>query len=362
MNTPLKKASILLSLIVMATLSLKCDHKAEPETIASTEIIQEESDFNIDEDVVLREPVVFITGDDSSSDTYYTNARNYFEQQKVEIVNGTYSIEEIINWLNTNADDLPYGEIHIVNKGNPFKGLSLETVVNGETVTEESLKMKLKEGELPILENAITSRSKIIFHANGLGTNKNLMDALKNTFSAQDSPKVIASAYYSIFNGEFSNHFLAKPYYVFYPTANSPGKVDLSKELAKKYPNEKDIDWYEAIYNETERYIGEAYYTQQTVPVKFELDYHNSDDEVPTFEIQEEIMDFIEQRAELYEAFKELNIPLEKFRWSFKVKNSVLTIKGKSTVITVLKPLIKPYGELQHIEPNTNNKRLYAMK
>ena len=55
MNTPLKKASILLSLIVMATLSLKCDHKAEPEIIASTEIIQEKTDFNIDEDVVLRE-------------------------------------------------------------------------------------------------------------------------------------------------------------------------------------------------------------------------------------------------------------------------------------------------------------------
>jgi hypothetical protein len=362
MNTPLKKASILFSLIVMATLSLKCDHKTEPEIIVSTDINQEETDYSIDEDVVLREPVVFITGNDTSSDNYYTNARNYFEQRKVEVVNGKYSLEEIINWLNNNADDLPYGEIHIVNKSNPFKGLTLETVVNGELVTKENLQEINNEGKLPILEDAITSNSKIIFHANGLGNNKELMNVLKNTFSANNSPKVVASAYYSIFNGEFSNHFLAKPYYVFYPTANSPGKVDLSKEIAKKYPNEKDIDWNEAIYNETERFIGEAYYTQQNIPVKFELDYHNSDDEIPTFEIQEEIMDFIEQRTELYAEFQKLNIPLEKFRWSYKLKNSVLTIKGKSTVITILKPLIKQYGELQHIEPDTNNKRLYAMK
>jgi len=129
--------------------------------------------------------------------------------------------------------------------------------------------------------------------------------------------------------------------------------------LQKKYPGEKDIDWFEALNNEEERFVGEAYTTQFTIPVKFVLDYHNSDEEVPNFENQEEVMDFIEQ--ELYLEIEKLEIPLEKFRWMYVVKNSKLTITGKTTGLVVLKPLIKPYGELQHIAPDTNNKRLYAM-
>jgi hypothetical protein len=148
---------------------------------------------------------------------------------------------------------------------------------------------------------------------------------------------------------------------VFYPTANSPGKIDLSKEIAKKYPEEKDIDWYDALNNEKERYIGEAYTNQFSIPVKFELDYHNSDDEVPSFENQEEIIQFIQLKESLYADFVKLQIPLNKFRWTYTIKNSSLTISGNTTGLIVLKPLIKPYGELQHIEPDTNNKRLYAM-
>ncbi|MDD7913904.1 hypothetical protein [Polaribacter ponticola] len=187
------------------------------------------------------------------------------------------------------------------------------------------------------------------------------MDTFKDAFCADELPNVVASPYYSIFNGEFTKHYLAKPHYIFYPTAYSPGKVDLSKEIAKKYPEEKDINWYDALNNEEERFVGEAYTTQFTIPVKFELDYHNSDDEVPTFEFEEEVMDFIEQQEGLYLEIKKLNIPLEKFRWTWNLKNSKLTIKGKTTGLVVLKPLIKQYGELEHIQPDTNNKRLYAM-
>ncbi len=239
--------------------------------------------------------------------------------------------------------------------------MTLETLVNGEKVTTESLRRNITKGELPILNESINANSKIIFHANGLAENTDLMSTLKDAFCADELPNVVASPYYSIFNGEFSKHYLAKPFYVFYPTANSPGKTDLSKEIAKKYPEEKDIDWYDALNNEEERFVGEAYTTQFTIPVKFQLDYHNSDDEVPTFESQEEVMDFIEQQENLYSDIQKLNIPLEKFRWTWNTKNSTLTIKGKSTGLIVLKPLIKPYGELEHIKPDTSNKRLYAM-
>ena len=308
------------------------------------------------------EPIVFITGFDKGKETFYNDARNYFKDLDYKIIEDQYSLEEIINWLNNNETELSYGEIHIVNKSDSFKGMTLETLVRGDKVTSETLRRVITKGELPILNESVDSSTKIILHANGLGENSELMSTFKDAFFAEELPTVIASPYYSIFNGEFSKHYLAKAYFVFYPTANSPGKIDLSKEIARKYTNEKDIDWYDALKNYEERYVGEAYTTQLTIPVKFDLDYHNSDEAMPNFNLQEEVIEFIRQKEELYSEIKKLNIPIEKFKWSWKVKNSSLTIKGNTTCLTVLKPLIKPYGELEHVKPDTKNKRLYAMK
>ncbi len=309
-----------------------------------------------------RKPIVFIAGYDKNDSKFYDSARVYFKEMNYQIINEEYSLEEIINWMNNNANENPYGDVHIVNYSNPFKGMNLETVVNGDKVTVESLQENIKKGTLPNLKKAINTNTKIVFHSNGLGENAELLKNLKQVFSTDVVPKVVASPYYNVFDGEFSNHYLAQPYYVFYPTANSPGKVDLSKEIAKKYPTEREIDWFSALTNERERYIGEPYTQQFSVPVKLELDYINSDSEIPTFVMQEELMDFIANDEDLMKKMNRLNIPVEKFRWTYKIKDSKLIIKGKTSVLCILKPLTKPYGNLEHIKPDTNNKRLYAMK
>ena len=363
MNTLIRKTVLASTLILASSLFVNCNQK---ETIKENKLatLAIESSINFDEKkaVKTRNPIVFITGYDKGADNYYNNARAFFKEKQFQVIEDQYSIEEIINWLNKNESKNPYGEIHIVNKSNPFKGMSLETVVKGEKVTAETLRKNITKGTLPILKESVNANSKIIFHANGLGKNKELMNTFKDAFCADELPNVVASPYYSVFNGEFTKHYLAKPHYVFYPTANSPGKVDLSKELAKKYSDEKDINWLDALNNDEERFVGEAYTTQFTIPVKFELDYHNSDEKAPVFESQEEIMDFIEQQEVLFFEIEKLNISIDKFRWSYSMKNSKLTIVGKTTGLTILKPLIKPYGELKHITPDTNNKRLYAMK
>ena len=363
MRTIFKLSVLGVALAISTSMFVNCDNaNTKRQPVAIVETPEETIELNSKEEVSVRNPLVFITGFDKGSETYYNNARAYFRSQNMEIVEGQYSIEEIISWLNNNAGSSVYGDIHIVNKSNPFVGLSLETTIKGDYVNAESLRKSITKGTLPILGNSVTSNSRIVFHADGLSENTDLVATLKDAFCSEELPSVVTTSYHSIFDGEFSQHYLAKPYYVFYPTAHSPGKVDLSKEIAKKYPNEKDINWYDALNNESERFIGEAYYTQYTIPVKFELDYHNSDDEMPTFTMQEEIMDFIDANEYLISEMEKLNIPLEKFRWSYSVKNSTLTIKGKTSVLCVLKPLIKPYGELEHVEPDTTNKRLYAMK
>ena len=308
-----------------------------------------------------RKPIVFIAGYDKGNSKFYDSARTYFKEKNYQIINEEYSLEEIITWMNNNANENPYGDVHIVNYSNPFKGMNLETVVNGDKVTTESLQKSISKKTLPNLKKVINTNTKIVFHSNSLGKNTELLKNLKQVFSTDQIPQIIASPFYNVFDGEFSNHYLAQPYYVFYPTANSPGKVDLSKEIAKKYPTEREIDWFSALTNERERYIGEPYTKQFSVPVKLEVDYLHSDNEIPTFLMQEELMDFIANDEDLMKKMNKLNISVDKFRWTYKIKDSKLIIKGKTSVLCVLKPLTKPYGNLEHIKPDTNNKRLYAM-
>ena len=364
MRTFLKKSVFIASLIILSSPFISCDKKEiqtkkQPTIVAENIFPKEEK---VDTKIKSRNPIVFIAGFDKGNETFYSNARTYFQEKGHKVIDGQYSLEEIITWLNKNANKNPYGEVHIVNQSNPYKGMNLETIVRGEKITTETLRKSITQGTLPSLKNVVNNNTKIVFHASGLVENTALLKTLKDAFSAKNLPKVVASPYHTIFGGKFSNHYLAQPYYVFYPTSKSPGKTDLSKEIAKKYPEEKDINWYDALNNEEERYVGEAYTKQFSIPIKWEFGYHNTDDEMPIFTMQEEVMDWIEQQPELMVELNKYNISVDKFRWNWSVKNSTLTIRGRTTGLLVLKPLIKPYGDLKHIEPDTSNKRLYAMK
>lgn len=52
------------------------------------------------EEIIYRNPIVFITGVDKGSSLYYADARNYFQEKEYQIIEDQYSIEEIITWLN----------------------------------------------------------------------------------------------------------------------------------------------------------------------------------------------------------------------------------------------------------------------
>lgn len=363
MRTFLKKSAFVTAVFLASSAFVSCDSPATKNKKET--VIVADNVIPILEDIketVYQKPIVFIAGFDNGTETFYFDARSYFEEKGLKIIDGQYSLEEIIVWLNENGNQQPFSEIHIVNKSNPYKGMNLETIVRGDKITSETLRRTITQGTLPKLKNVVNSNSKIIFHTSGLLENKALLKTLKDAFHAAENPKVIASSYYTIFGGKFSNHYLAQPYYIFYPTAHSPGKTDLSKEIAKKYPEEKDIDWYDALNNEEERYVGEAYTTQFTIPIKWEFDYFNSDNEMPKFTIAEEVMDWIETQDELLSELEKYNISVEKFRWNWSIKGSILVIRGRTSALCVLKPLIKPYGDLKHIEPDTSNKRLYAIK
>ena len=129
MKKTIKKASIVLGVILIASSITSCTTKNKEvvPTIATTQLA---TVTKTKEKVVeTRKPLVFITGIDSGKNTFYKSARTYFKEKNYEVVDYAFSMQEIFTWLNKNHQNKNYGDIHIVAHSNPWRGLSLETVI-----------------------------------------------------------------------------------------------------------------------------------------------------------------------------------------------------------------------------------------
>jgi len=284
--------------------------------------------------------VVFIAGYDEGDNTYYSNAKKYYETKGMMVVDTLFSLEEILIWLNENSNqEIVYDEIHIVAHSNPWLGMSLQTTSTGERITLKTLKEASDKSKLPKLNKVINQETKIIFHSCGLGQNRPLLQALKAVFTVEEAPKVYASAFFNIYSGKFAPHYLAKPYYNFYPTAESEGPAALADEFKKLY-NQTNIDWRNAIENREETRIGEAYSYKFNIPVEWEVTF-DAETEIPELNDRDAIMDFVSDAPEMTEALYQLNIPLEKYRWKSEIRGNTLIIKGKTTVLCVLEPILE---------------------
>lgn len=347
MNTRKTKKIGFVGLVL--AMCIACSPKQNVNDVAET--------FETD-DVATQQSVVFIAGYDEGSSTYYTDAKKHFQEQHYKIVDDAFSLQEIIAWLNKNHNGQDYKEIHIINKGNSKKGLSLETTIHGELLSETSLLNCLKEDKLPKLENVLAEDSKLIFHTSELGKNKQLLQTLKQTFTANHQPKVYATPHAMVFNGQFQKHFLAKVFYGYYPTAQSPGNIDLSKQFIRKYPLE-NIHWLDAIRTREEHEPGKPFSYKFNIPIRWEVTF-SDDEDVPSLTGSNEIMDWIEANESYNNQLKDMGIDVEKFRWSAYQKGQKVIIKGKTTVVCVLKPIMQRNNPLSYVRTEIDNERYYT--
>ena len=305
-------------------------------------------------DNIQTQSVVFITGIDTDDNTFYSNAKAHFTHGKLMIVEDINTIEDIILWLNANADNKNYENIHIVSHSNAWRGMALKTCENGERITYKTLKSK----SFPKLENGVTEQTNIIFHSCGLGANKQLMKGLKTIFTTDVTPNLYASEFFNVFGGKYASHYLAQPFYIFYPTAHSPGNRALSEEIAHSYPSVA-IDWVAAFGTRKETGAGVPYSYRFNIPVDWDIMFDSIND-IPELNSADAIMDFILENEDLSLALFELGIPMEKFRWDSKIKNNILTINGKTTVLCVLNPVMDSYDPAEYSVPEVTHPRLYT--
>lgn len=303
---------------------------------------------------IQKQSVVFIAGLDEDDNTFYEHAKAHFSQQNFTIVEDLQSLEAIILWLNKHAEDKSYDQIHIVSQRHPWLGMALTTFDGGGRITASSL----HSDTLPKPKQGITEKTDIIFHASGLGTDNDMMKGLKGIFSSDISPRLYASKYVTIFGGKYASHYLAEPFYVFYPTGHSPGNTTLSKELSLKYEN-ANLDWLTAMDTREETTPGAIYSYRFDVPIFWEIVFEDAS-EIPKLENKEAILDYILETDKLSFDLYELGIPMAKFRWTSSSDGNTLKIEGKTTVLTVLMPLMNNYDPAEYTVPDIAHSRLYS--
>ncbi|MFT7073459.1 MAG: hypothetical protein ACJA1Z_002103 [Patiriisocius sp.] len=247
--------------------------------------------------------------------------RSYFKNKTFNVVEGFYSLEEMITYFN--KQELSHQEIHIVSHRNPWAGISLKTSKEGVGVSVNSI----SQTALPKLKNNSTCEKIIVFHSGGLGESKALLFKLKEVFRARTSTKIGASKYFNVFGGKYADHYLAKPYYVFYPTAYSPGPMSLSQEIKTQCPMNQ-IDWFTALKAREETALDQVFSHRFNIPIEYEFQFSKKQD-IPTLKDKDAVMDFVSEEEQLAMVLYDLGIPIEKYRWSTKTKGNELKIEGK---------------------------------
>jgi hypothetical protein len=323
--------------------------------IAMTDVLHE---YTEETDAVLKgSTIVFIAGFDEGDSAYYAQASSYFKNKNLKVVEGLYSLEEIIAWLNAYENKLT--EIHIVSHSNPWRGMALQTKQEGPRITQETLQQALAERQWPKAPENMDENTHIIFHSCGLGNNTPLLSLLQKVFSNSKTPQVLASPYFNVFGGKYAAHYIARPYYVFYPTAHSPGPLALAQEMRTSYPNKK-IDWFTALKTREETTIGTPYSYRFNIPVTWQFEFETVSD-IPSLEAKNDIKAFIQEDPAIMEAMAALEIPIDTFRWQTKVRGNILTIHGKTTVLSVLEPVMNEQDSGAYLFPEATNRAIYTI-
>ena len=352
----MKSAITLVILSIICLFSCQKANLNEDENVAtasSVASIANDDNRNMDQGT----SIVFIAGFDEDDNIYYANASTHFKQQGYFVVQGLYSLNEIVEYLDLHQSGKSYAKIHIVSHSNPWRGMSLKTIKDGERITAKSLDTYLKTHKRRLIKG-ISNDTNIIFHSCGLGENTALLTQLKKVFHQSTQPQLIASSYFNVFGGKYAAHYLAKPYYVFYPTGQSKGPLALSKEIATDHPD-KQINWREALAIREEPALGEVYSYRFNIPVTWDIKFTNTS-EMPQLETPDDIMDFIAEDETMATTLFEMKIPLEKYRWTIKVKENVLKISGKTTALCVLEPVMNLEDVGNYATLNISDKKLYT--
>lgn len=308
-----------------------------------------------------RQNITFIMGKDKDADNpYYKAAENYYRyhpEAKTEwLITHLHSLKEVRDYLDKHAKG-KWGAINLVVHSNEWTGIGVKVVRDGQRATVQSIQDALNAGHFPPLpESVIDADTELLVHACALGKNEKLLEAISLAFGgeAAGSPLVRSSKYFIHYNSpdgspRNTERYLSEFWYAYFKTGYRPSDTQLVRELNNENP-EAEVKFRDALTRTQPRFPGDAYHYYFNVPVNWTVTFPTEANR-PDLNTQAAKDTFLNHQTELLDMVNKLDIPLDKFRWQFEkttytfedgTTEPAILIKGKSSVLCVLKSLTKP--------------------
>jgi hypothetical protein len=336
----------------------------------SREAVQSEHYKPPTEDSVLsmvktedRVSIAFILGEDKEKDNpYYEEARRYYttnsEGKTDRVVSTCRSLLEVKDYLkaNTPSNGLAWGTIHLVSHGNQWTGLSVKVTPDSKRATTQRILDYTQSIMFESFdETVVDSTTKIFLHGCGIGNNGDLVEAIRLFFGFKNGqPGIVAPKLFEYYASSGSEEnlqslrYLAESWLVSYPMGDKLKSNFLANELREKYAEAK-VDWQDALSREQPRWIGDTYHYTFEVPVKWII----AVDSLPDLQDEVQQTKWLQTQQQIVDELEVLQIPIEKFKWSFSsgyvennagLKTSAVVVKGYCTMLCVLQALTEDYN------------------
>jgi hypothetical protein len=311
-----------------------------------------------------RMSVAFILGEDKEDDNpFYKEAELYYrinpQGRTDQVVNTCRSLLEVKRYLKTNSpsNGLPWGIIHLVSHGNQWTGLSVKVTPDSKRATMKRINEHTNSNVFELLDEIVLDgETMVVLHGCGVGNDPKLVEAIRVFFGFTNGFPIIFAPkffeYYASHTSEKairSEHYLSRSWLLTYPMEQKPSNTALVNELRETYPN-ASVDWYGALSREKPRWIGDDYHYTFEVPVKWVIAL----DSLPNLE-EEKGMVWLNSQPEITDELQRLQIPIEKFKWTFDggytevkpgVKSPAVFVKGYCTMLCVLQVMTDGHDDL----------------
>ena len=294
-----------------------------------------------------RPSITFVFSKDDR-DHFAASAINYYkteEKARTQYIDHTCrsfsEILERLRILNQNHEQ-PWGLINIVSHGNPWTGLSLPIVNEGERLTKSEMIHQLIHGKLmPLQDHQIDHKTIVNIKACGVGSNPDLLEVMSIALGGYDAlrPQVFSSdnfIQYVMNESGFYEERKFQPFYTFYKTAFRPAYSFIALDLKRKYPEEQ-LNWLDILLDEHKS--NDVFVDRFNVPIlwhhRLKHPFNKND-----FEQDEDLHELVQSNESLFQLINDYEIPIHQFRWTVvdspdKDPLNVI-IKGKATVLCIL--------------------------
>jgi len=309
-----------------------------------------------------REGVTFIMGEDRNQDNrFYQAATDYYS---ADSTSRTEHLERNLRCLADVRDYLanhrpasgPWGVVNIVAHSYEWGGLSVP-VREGEDRTDlTSLRLAIGSGALkPLSDSIVDCRTELRIQGCALGRDTALLRLLGIAFGGPDLERPRAGSsrcfvyYESVRDGGqvvSADQFFAEYWYVVYPKGQRPGKEELARRFAERYPAEA-IDWPSALGRSGPRWPGDVWYRMLSLPATWVTVYPESV-ALPRLSTSTARRTWLEAQAELGQRLTSLGLGLDDFVWTARdtsvvdsgtVKPAILAV-GRGTIACIERDVV----------------------